>query len=93
MRVIKFSEARNQLNQVIDQVVDEGDFTIIARRDAQDAVLMSLDTFNSLSETLYLLRSPANAAHLNRSLAQYCGYIDKQHKSLQILRNTRVDMI
>ena len=65
MRVIKFSEARNQLNQVIDQVVDEGDFTIIARRDAQDAVLMSLDTFNSLSETLYLLRSPANAAHLN----------------------------
>jgi len=32
---------------------------------------MSLDTFNSMMETLYLLKSPANAAHLNRSISQY----------------------
>jgi antitoxin YefM len=71
MRVINFSDARSQLKQVIDQVVDDADFTIISRRDAQDAVVMSLDTFNSMMETLYLLKSPANAAHLNRSIAQY----------------------
>lgn len=52
MRVINFSDARNQLKQVIDQVVDDADFTVIARRDAQDAVVMSLDTFNSLMETV-----------------------------------------
>ena len=69
MRVINFSDARSQLKQVIDQVVDDADFTIISRRDAQDAVVMSLDTFNSMMETLYLLKSPANAAHLNRSIA------------------------
>ncbi len=34
---------------------------------------MSLDSFNSLMETVHLLRSPANAAHLARSLAQYRG--------------------
>ena len=34
---------------------------------------MSLDTFNSLMETVHLLRSPANAAHLERSIAQYRG--------------------
>jgi antitoxin YefM len=78
MRVVKFSDARNQLKQVIDQVVDEGDFTIISRHDAQDAVVMSLDTFNSINETLYLLRSPANAAYLNRSLAQYRGRSDQR---------------
>jgi antitoxin YefM len=71
MRVINFSDARSQLKQVIDQVVDDADFTIISRRDAQDAVVMSLDTFNSMMETLYLLKSPANAAQLNRSIAQY----------------------
>ena len=71
MRVVNFSEARNGLKHVIDQVVDDADYTVIARRDAPDAVLMSLDTFNSLMETVHLLRSPANAAHLARSIEQY----------------------
>lgn len=71
MRVINFSEARNSLKKLIDQVVDDADFTIIARRDAPDAVVMSLDTFNGLMETAYLLKSPANAAHLARSIKQF----------------------
>jgi len=78
MRVINFSEAKIQLNQVIDQVVVEGDFTIISRNDAQGAVVMSLNTFSSIQETLYLLCSPENAAHLNRSLAQYRGRSDQR---------------
>ncbi|MDO9602506.1 MAG: type II toxin-antitoxin system prevent-host-death family antitoxin [Rhodocyclaceae bacterium] len=71
MRVVNFSEARNSLKTVIDQVIDDADYTVIARRDAPDAVVMSLDTFNSLIETVHLLRSPANAAHLARSVEQY----------------------
>ena len=71
MRVIHFSEARNSLKNVIDRVIDDADYTIIARRDAPDAVIMSLDTFNSLMETVHLLKSPANAAHLARSIEQY----------------------
>jgi antitoxin YefM len=49
----------------------DADYTVISRRDAPDAVLMSLDTFNSLLETVHLLKSPANAAHLARSIEQY----------------------
>lgn len=71
MRVVNFSEARNSLKNVIDQVIDDADYTVIARRDAPDAVLMSLDTFNSLMETVHLLKSSANAAHLARSIEQY----------------------
>jgi len=71
MRVINFSDARNHFKQVIDQVVDDADFTVIARRDAQDAVVMSLDTFNSLMETLHLMKSPANAKRLEKSITQY----------------------
>lgn len=70
MRVVNFSEARNSLKQVIDQVVSDADVTVISRRDAPDAVVMSLDTFNSIMETAHLLRSPANAAQLARSVAQ-----------------------
>lgn len=71
MRVVNFSEARNSLKTVIDQVIDDADYTVIARRDAPDAVVMSLDTFNSLMETVHLLKSPANAAHLAASIDQY----------------------
>ncbi len=71
MRVVNFSEARSGLKKLIDQVVDDADFTIIARRDAPDAVVMSLDTFNGLMETAYLLKTPANAAHLARSIKQF----------------------
>ena len=71
MRVINFSDARNQFKQVIDQVVADCDVTIISRRDAEDAVVMSLDTYNSMIETFHLVKSPANVKHLEKSLAQY----------------------
>ena len=70
MRVVNFSEARNGLKKIIDSVVADADYAVISRRDAPDAVLMSLDTFNSMMETAYLLKTPANAAHLVKSIAQ-----------------------
>ena len=71
MRVITFSKARNNFKTVLDQVVQDSDYTVITRRDAGDAVVMSLDTFNIFMETFHLLRSPANAAHLSKSIEQY----------------------
>lgn len=70
MRIINFSDARSSLRAVIDQVVADADVTVIARRDAPDAVVMSFDYYSSLMETVHLLSSPANAAHLAKSIAQ-----------------------
>jgi antitoxin YefM len=70
MNVVNFSDARNHLKEVIDRVVQDADVTVITRRDAPDAVLMSLDQYNSLLETVHLLSSPANAAHIARSLSE-----------------------
>ena len=71
MRIINYSEARNRLKAVLDQVTEDADYTVIARRDAEDTVVMCLASFNSLMETVHLLRSPANAAHLAESIEQY----------------------
>ena len=71
VKVINFSDARNRLKTVLDEVVDDRDYTIISRRDAEDAVVMSLEQFNSLMETVHLLKSPANVAHLEKSIKQY----------------------
>lgn len=70
MRIINFSDARNSLRAVIDQVVEDADVTVISRRDAPDAVVMSFDYYSSLMETVHLLSSPANAAHLAKSIVQ-----------------------
>jgi antitoxin YefM len=70
MRTINFSDARRQFKEVLDRVVDDGDITIITRRDADDVVLMSLSEYTSWKETEYLLASPANARHLRESIAQ-----------------------
>ncbi|BAU13156.1 prevent-host-death protein [Leptolyngbya sp. NIES-3755] len=78
MDIVSFSEARNNLKAVLDRVVEDADFTVITRRDAEDVVVMSLELFNRLMETDYLLKSPANAAHLERSIAQY-----KQGKAIE----------
>jgi len=71
MKIISFTEARNSLKTVLDRVTNDADTTVITRRDAEDAVVMSLDYYDSLMETVHLLRSPANAEHLNKSIAQY----------------------
>ncbi|EGM79064.1 antitoxin of toxin-antitoxin stability system, partial [Rheinheimera sp. A13L] len=66
-----FTEAQNSLKAVLDSVVNNADTAVIARRDSEDAVVMSLDWYNSVMKTvrlLRLLRSPANAAHLNHSI-------------------------
>ncbi len=80
MRIVSFTEARNSLKAVLDSVVNDADTAVITRRDAEDAVVMSLDYYNSLMETVHLLRSPANAEHLNRSIAQFKA-VQANHKT------------
>ena len=71
MRIVSYTKARGSLKAVLDHVAEDANCTVITRRDADDAVVMSLDQYNGLTETLHLLSSPANAAHLKISIDQY----------------------
>jgi antitoxin YefM len=71
MRIVSFTKARNNLKHLIDKVVEDADYAVITRRDAPDAVMMSLDTYNSMVETVHLLKTPANAEHLAQSIKQF----------------------
>ena len=71
MKVVTYSHARNALKSILDEVVQDADVTIISRRDAEgDAVVMSLDSYNSIMETLHLTSNPANAAALAKAIEQ-----------------------
>jgi len=80
MKVVTYTAARNALKSVLDEVVRDADVTIISRRDAEgDAVVMSLDSYNSIMETLHLTGNPANAAALARAIAQDKAGLAQEH--------------
>lgn len=66
---ISASEARSQLFPLIQQVNDDH-VPVRIRHKTGDAVLMSADDFDSWQETIYLLRSPANARRLMEAVAR-----------------------
>lgn len=70
MQVFTYSDARNNLKSVLDRVIDDADVAMITRKEGQHAVVMGQDHYNSLMETLYLMSSPSNAAHLAKSIAE-----------------------
>ncbi|MEX0739211.1 MAG: type II toxin-antitoxin system prevent-host-death family antitoxin [Pseudohongiella sp.] len=71
MKIVPLSEAQRGLKTILDGVVNDADIAIIQRGNAEDAVVMSLGHYNSLMETVHLLRSPANSEHLRKSMAHY----------------------
>ena len=71
MNAISASELRKNLAATLDRVTADHDYTIITRDGGKPAaVLMSLEDFTSWQETDYLMRSPANAERLRKSIAE-----------------------
>lgn len=71
MDAIAYSNARKMLAKLMERVCENHETLIITRKNAGSVVLMSLDDYNSIQETAYLLRTPANAERLRRSIQQY----------------------
>ncbi len=69
MDAISCTAARQNLAATINRVIDGHEPVIITRQKAGAVVMMSLEDFNSMNETMYLLSSPANAERLHKSIA------------------------
>jgi antitoxin YefM len=61
---MSYSESRRRYAEVLDSVVNDREEIVITRAGHEPVVIMSLDDFESLRETAYLMRSPANARRL-----------------------------
>jgi len=80
MDTITYTEAREKLATLMDQVNQDHAPIIITRRKGRDAVLMSLEDFNAYQETAYLLRSPANARDLLEGIEDLKARRYRQHE-------------
>ncbi len=68
MKILSYTESRANYAQVLDEVVNNREETIITRAGHEPVVIVSLADYESLRETAYLLRSPANARRLLDSI-------------------------
>jgi len=68
MAHVSYSQLRNNLASYMDEVCDSRAPLVVTRQNARSVVLMSEEDYEGLIETVHLLKSPANAARLLRSI-------------------------
>ena len=64
METTTFSDFRKNMKEKLDKVYNDRDILIIKRSENKDVVVISLDDYNSMNETAYLLSTKANAKEL-----------------------------
>ena len=67
MTALTYSQARSELAKIMDKVCDDHSPIIITRKNRRSVVMISLEDYEALEETAYLLRSPRNATRLLES--------------------------
>lgn len=70
MKTKTYTEAREKLSDIIEKVCEDHDPMIITKRRDKSVVMMSLEDYEALAETAYLLRSPRNARRLLESIKE-----------------------
>lgn len=79
MRIMTYSESRARYAETLDSVVNDREEVVITRAGHEPVVMVSLDDYESLKETAYLLRSPANARRLLSAIERMEAGGGEQH--------------
>lgn len=82
MEALSYTRVRNQLSDVMNHVCQDHDPVIITRQKHPSVVVMSLEDYNALIETAYLLQSPKNAERLNQAVADFKS--DNNYKKIDM---------
>lgn len=68
MDVLNYTEFRRNLAKNLDKVNDDAEIVIVSRSKGKNVVVMDLDEYNSLTETLHLVKSETNRMRLQRAI-------------------------
>lgn len=70
MQTMSYTRLRGNLAKVMDRVVEDHDAVIVTRNNEPGVVILSLEDYEALQETAYLMKSPANARRLVEAMDQ-----------------------
>lgn len=73
MKVMTYSDARAQLKFVMDRANNDKEEVIITRKKGEAVVVVSLEAWSAINETLHLLSNPRNASRLRSAISQLDG--------------------
>ncbi len=70
MQVLNYTEFRKNLTKNLNKVNDDAEIVIVSRSKGKNVVVMSLEEYNSINETLHLVNSTANKKRLDEALKE-----------------------
>jgi len=70
MKAISYTKTRNNFAKTMQMVCEDHNPVIITRKNNESIVMISLEDYESLNETAYLLQSPENAKRLLESIEE-----------------------
>lgn len=85
MKVLNYTEVRQNLAKTLDAVVDDGEETVIHRTNDRSVVIISLSDWNAIKETEHLLSSPRNAERLRGAVADMNDNVPAVETSIEEL--------
>ena len=71
MQQSTFNHVKTHFSEMCHRVIEDQDILLVTREDANNVVIMPQSLFDSWQETIYLLKSPANRAMLEKSIAEH----------------------
>ncbi len=83
MKTLSYTESRANYAQVLDDVVNNREEAVITRSGHEPVVIVSLADYESLRESAYLMRSPANARRLLDSIERLEAGQGRQHDLIE----------
>ncbi len=79
MKTMSYTESRARYAEVLDSVVNDREEVVVTRAGHPSVVIVSLEDFESMRETAYLMRSPTNARRLLDAMERLEGGTGEEH--------------
>ena len=83
MRVVNYTEFRNNLTENLNLVNEDSEIVIVSRSKGKNVVVMSLEEYNSIQETLHLVSSKTNQKRLDEAIEEMRSGSSSKHKLME----------
>lgn len=83
MEVLNYTEFRQNLAKSLDKVNDDAEIVIVSRSKGKNVVVMDLDEYNAMTETLHIIKSEANRKRLQDAIDEMNSGAHFSHKLIE----------
>jgi antitoxin YefM len=83
MEVLNYTEFRQNLAKSLDRVNDDAEIVIVSRSKGKNVVVMDLDEYNAMTETLHIIKSEANRKRLQEAIDEMNSGLHYTHNLIE----------